>query len=202
MMVLDLVMPGTNGFDVIRKMRADNVNIPILVLTGKSLTDAETLLLRDGITSVVQKDGWGIDRVVEEAKRIVLEQRRVAKEKLPRVLYIEIEDSAQNRDVVRRYLEGVFDVLEAEDGEHGLVRAERELPDLVLMDLSLPRIDGWEATRRLKAGPLSMIHDPRRRPDGARRPGRSGPREGRGMRRISDEARRTRASSSPRSRST
>jgi CheY-like chemotaxis protein len=79
----------------------------------------------------------------------------VAKEKLPRILYV--EDSAQNRDVVRRYLDGVYEVLEAEDGEHGLLRAERELPDLILMDLSLPRIDGWEATRRLKAGPLSMI---------------------------------------------
>jgi PAS domain S-box-containing protein len=155
MMVLDLVMPGTNGFDVIRKMRADNVDIPILVLTGKTLTNDEMTLLRDGITSVVQKDGLGVDRIVEEAKKIVLEQRRVAKEKLPRVLYV--EDSAQNRDVVRRYLDGVFEVLEAEDGEHGLARAERELPDLILMDLSLPRIDGWECTRRLKAGPLSMI---------------------------------------------
>jgi CheY-like chemotaxis protein len=154
-MVLDLVMPGTNGFDVIRKMRADNVDIPILVLTGKTLSDAETELLRDGITSVVQKDGQGVDRIVEEAKKIVLEQRRVSREKLPRVLYV--EDSAQNRDVVRRYLDGVFEVLEAEDGEHGLSRAERDLPDLILMDLSLPRIDGWECTRRLKAGPLSMI---------------------------------------------
>ena len=155
MMVLDLVMPGTNGFDVIHKMRADNVGIPILVLTGKSLTDQELVQLRDGITSVVMKDGSRIDGIVDEAKRLLLEHRRRAKAKLPRVLYV--EDSAQNRDVVRRYLDGVFDVLEAEDGEHGLARAERELPDLILMDLSLPRIDGWEATRRLKAGSLSMI---------------------------------------------
>jgi CheY-like chemotaxis protein len=155
MMVLDLVMPGTNGFEVIRRMRADNVGIPIVVLTGKSLTEDELFLLRDGITSVVHKDGSKIDGIVDEAKRILLEQRRIAKEKLPRVLYV--EDSAQNRDVLRRYLEGVYDVIEAEDGEHGLARAERELPDLILMDLSLPRIDGWEATRRLKAGPLSMI---------------------------------------------
>ena len=155
MMVLDLMMPGTNGFDVIRKMRAENVDIPIVVLTGKTLTEAELKLLRDGMTSVVQKDGAKLDGVVEEAKRILLEQRRIAKTTLPRVLYV--EDSPQNRDVLRRYLDGIFEVLEAEDGEHGLARAERDLPDLILMDLSLPRIDGWEATRRLKAGPLSMI---------------------------------------------
>ena len=155
MMVLDLMMPGTNGFDVIRRIRAENMAIPVLVLTGKDLTPEETELLREGITSVVQKNGSAIEAVVEEAKRVLLEARRIAKEKLPRVLYV--EDSAQNRDVVRRYLHGTFEVLEAEDGEHGLDRAQREVPDLILMDLSLPRLDGWEATRRLKAGPLSMI---------------------------------------------
>ncbi len=155
MMVLDLMMPGTNGFDVIRKIRAEDMGIPVLVLTGKDLTPEETALLREGITSVVQKDGSAIEAVVEEAKRVLLEARRIAKSKLPRVLYV--EDSAQNRDVVRRYLQGTFEVLEAEDGEHGLDRAQRDVPDLILMDLSLPRLDGWEATRRLKAGPLSII---------------------------------------------
>src|SRR5262249_55751645 len=88
-------------------------------------------------------------------KRVLLETRRIAKEKLPRILYI--EDSPQNRDVVRRYLQGVYEVIEAEDGEHGLDRAQRDLPELILMDLSLPRLDGWEATRRLNAGPLAAI---------------------------------------------
>jgi PAS domain S-box-containing protein len=155
MMVLDLMMPGTNGFDVIRKIRSENMGIPVLVLTGKDLTPEETELLREGITSVVQKNGAAIEAVVEEAKRVLLEARRIAKDKLPRVLYV--EDSAQNRDVVRRYLNGVYDVIEAEDGEHGLDRAQRDAPDLILMDLSLPRLDGWEATRRLKAGPLASI---------------------------------------------
>lgn len=155
MMILDLVMPGTSGFDVIRRMRADGLNVPILVLTGKDLSAEEQALLREGITSVVQKNGSGIDGVVEEARRVLLDARRIAKEKLPRVLYV--EDSAQNRDVVRRYLQGTFEVIEAEDGEHGLERARRDAPDLILMDLSLPRLDGWEATRRLKAGPLAAI---------------------------------------------
>ncbi len=155
MMVLDLMMPGANGFDVIRKVRADNMLLPILVLTGKDLTADEQAILREGMTSVMQKDGLSIEAVVDEAKRVLLEARRVAKTKLPRILYV--EDSAQNRDVVRRYLQGLFEVLEAEDGEHGLDRAQRELPALILMDLSLPRLDGWEATRRLKAGPLAAI---------------------------------------------
>jgi CheY-like chemotaxis protein len=67
------------------------------------------------------------------------------------VLYV--EDAPQNRDIVRRYLHEEFEVLLAEDGEQGVERAQREVPDLILMDLSLPKIDGWEATRRIKADP-------------------------------------------------
>jgi CheY-like chemotaxis protein len=106
---------------------------------------------------VVQKGGLAIDRLVEDIGQTLLVKRSQAVNKLPRVLYV--EDSAQNRDIVRRYLHGEFEVLEAEDGEHGLERARRDAPALILMDLSLPRIDGWEATRRLK-GDAATAHIP------------------------------------------
>ena len=78
---------------------------------------------------------------------------------LPRARILYVEDSAQNRDIIRRFLSSKFDLSEAEDGEGGIERALRELPDLILMDLSLPRIDGWEATRRIKANP-ALQHIP------------------------------------------
>lgn len=57
-----------------------------------------------------------------------------------------------NRDMLsRRLVKRGFDVVTAEDGLQGVDVASRDLPDLVLMDMSLPGIDGWEATRRLKA---------------------------------------------------
>jgi CheY-like chemotaxis protein len=62
-----------------------------------------------------------------------------------------IEDVEFNRDLVVQLLEDDYEVLTAADGAEGLARAERERPDLILMDLSLPVIDGWELTRRLKA---------------------------------------------------
>ncbi len=77
----------------------------------------------------------------------------------PRARILYVEDSAQNRDIIRRYLSSKFELSEAEDGEGGIERALRELPDLILMDLSLPRIDGWEATRRIKANP-ALRHIP------------------------------------------
>jgi CheY-like chemotaxis protein len=64
-----------------------------------------------------------------------------------------VEDVELNRDLLVQLLEDDYRLVLAEDGEAALVLAERERPDLILMDLSLPRLDGWEATRRLKADP-------------------------------------------------
>jgi CheY-like chemotaxis protein len=63
-----------------------------------------------------------------------------------------VEDNAMNRDMLsRRLLRSGYVVVMAVDGREGLETARRERPDLILMDLSLPGIDGWEATRRLKS---------------------------------------------------
>lgn len=63
-----------------------------------------------------------------------------------------IEDNEMNRDMLSRRLDRRgFQVVIAVDGQQGIDMAYSEHPDLILMDLSLPVIDGWEATRRLKA---------------------------------------------------
>jgi CheY-like chemotaxis protein len=62
-----------------------------------------------------------------------------------------VEDVEFNRDLVVQLLEDDYEIITAADGAEGIQLAERERPDLILMDLSLPVIDGWEATRRMKA---------------------------------------------------
>ena len=63
-----------------------------------------------------------------------------------------VEDNEMNRDMLsRRLLRNGFEVVMAIDGEQAVALAQSELPDLILMDMSLPVIDGWEATRRVKA---------------------------------------------------
>lgn len=67
-----------------------------------------------------------------------------------------VEDSRDNREVTRLILQGAgHTVLIAPDGVSGLDAAVRAKPDLILMDLALPHIDGWEATRRLKEDPAT-----------------------------------------------
>ena len=62
-----------------------------------------------------------------------------------------VEDVELNRDLLVQLLEDDYRLLVAVDGEAALESARAEKPDLILMDLSLPRMDGWESTRRLKA---------------------------------------------------
>ena len=71
---------------------------------------------------------------------------------MPRILLV--EDNEMNRDMLSRRLQRKgYSVLIAVDGEQGLAKAYSEMPDLILMDISLPFIDGYEVTRRLKANP-------------------------------------------------
>jgi two-component system cell cycle response regulator DivK len=63
-----------------------------------------------------------------------------------------VEDQQDNRQILRDLLTSAdFEVIEAEDGEAGLAAAAVHRPDLILMDIQLPGLDGYEATRRLKA---------------------------------------------------
>ena len=62
-----------------------------------------------------------------------------------------VEDNEDNLVVYRTILEHVgYVVIEARDGEEGVSRARSDLPDIILMDISIPKMDGWEATERLK----------------------------------------------------
>jgi len=62
-----------------------------------------------------------------------------------------VDDVGFNRDLIIQLLEDEYEVIEAADGEEGIRKAAQEKPDLILMDLRLPLVDGWEATKRIKA---------------------------------------------------
>jgi len=71
---------------------------------------------------------------------------------MPRILLV--EDDEMSRDMLsRRLARKGFEVVIAADGEQGVAHARSAAPDLILMDLNLPILDGWEAARKLKASP-------------------------------------------------
>lgn len=71
---------------------------------------------------------------------------------MPKILLV--EDNAMNRDMLSRRLQKKgYEIVVAVDGDQGVRLASADFPDLILMDMSLPVIDGWEATRRIKSAP-------------------------------------------------
>jgi two-component system, cell cycle response regulator DivK len=64
-----------------------------------------------------------------------------------------VEDVLFNLDLVVQLLEEDYEILTARDGESAILITENERPDLVLMDMSLPKVNGWDATRRIKSNP-------------------------------------------------
>ena len=75
---------------------------------------------------------------------------------MPKILIV--EDNEENRDVLSRRLERRgYSVILAVDGRVGIAMAQEEQPDVILMDLNLPDIDGWEATKTIKASPQRTV---------------------------------------------
>jgi CheY-like chemotaxis protein len=74
---------------------------------------------------------------------------------MPKILLV--EDNEDNRDMlIRRLSRRGFEVIVAVDGAQGIDKAHSELPDLILMDMDLPVIDGWTATTRIKSSPQTQ----------------------------------------------
>ena len=117
------------------------------------------LELSDLLETLVQPSAYGC----RQRQRILLRRTRKASRVTNSVVDREIivkllliEDNELNRDMVSRRLQRLgYETLVAVDGQKGVELARLELPDLVIMDLSLPGIDGWEATRLLKADPAT-----------------------------------------------
>jgi CheY-like chemotaxis protein len=80
--------------------------------------------------------------------------RRRRNNKELKVKILLVEDNEMNRDMLsRRLMRGGYEIVMAVDGQQAVDMASSEKPDLILMDMSLPVIDGWEATRRVKSNP-------------------------------------------------
>ena len=187
--ILDLMMPGMDGFEVLEKMRSTEATagIPVLILTAKDLTPDDLKRLKsNNIQQLIQKGD--IDRQdllnktrqmlgVEPAiRRMNIEHRtsniehrtsniehrmegnkaehgvnaQPATRNSQLATILVVEDNPDNLTTLKAVLQGRYEILEATDGEAGLKTALAELPDLVLLDMSLPGMDGFEVVRNIR----------------------------------------------------
>ena len=156
MILLDLMMPEMDGFEFVAEFRRHEAwrAIPIIVITAKDLTREDRERLNGYVQQILQKGAHGRDELLAEVRELVATERRAPAAEGLMAKILLVEDNEMNRDMLsRRLVKRGYEVAIAVDGEQGVAMARSEAPALILMDMSLPGMDGWEATRQIKAAP-------------------------------------------------
>ena len=168
--ILDLMMPGVDGFEVLEKIRstAATAGIPVLVLTAKDLTpDDLNKLSANNIQQLIHKGDVDRQSLLFKIELMLGSQpglkpqekilRPAVKIKpLPKTsiagtaTVLVIEDNPDNLITIKAVLQSRYNILEASDGEEGLKKTLSEKPDLVLLDMSLPKLDGFTVVKKVK----------------------------------------------------
>jgi signal transduction histidine kinase/CheY-like chemotaxis protein/CHASE3 domain sensor protein len=161
--ILDLMMPGIDGFETLRIMRETEhtANIPVLVLTAKHITKAElSFLKQNNIHQLIQKGDVNRSELIAAVAGMV--SPRIAEPAKPKQamqtiegkpLVLVVEDNPDNILTIRALLAGKHTVIEATDGVKGVEMAKKDKPDLILMDIALPKMDGIEAFKAIRKDP-------------------------------------------------
>ena len=171
--ILDLMIPGINGFEVLEKIRNSSgktANIPVLILTAKDLTSEDLKKLsNNNVKQLIQKGdidkddllfiiknmiGIETKKIKKPLKQIVHKQpvsniKKVNnKEDKPTILIV--EDHPDNMITIKAVLKDNYFIIEATDGEEGLNKALTEKPDLIILDISLPKMDGYSVIKNIR----------------------------------------------------
>ncbi|MFH0996298.1 MAG: response regulator [Pseudomonadota bacterium] len=154
--ILDLMMPGIDGFEVLEKIRGKRAteNIPVLILTAKDLTPEDfKKLSANHIQQLVQKGDVDRESLLFKIGAMLGMRSgthaRLSEDAGPPCILI-VEDNPDNMTTIKAILQNRYRILEASDGEEGLRMASETGPDLILLDMALPKMDGFTVVRRLK----------------------------------------------------
>lgn len=175
--ILDLMMPQVDGFTVLERMRGTpaTAHTPVLILTAKDLTREELgRLSANHVHQLIRKGDVDRDELAAAAARLLgregparkavpspaagsvrlpIPRRRRGDAKVARVLAI--EDYADNLATLRAILKDRCVLLEAVNGEEGILAARTQRPDLILLDMSLPGLDGRGVVASLRSDPAT-----------------------------------------------
>lgn len=170
-MILDLMMPGVDGFEVLKHVREQEKTqqLPVIILTAKYITKDELAFLKsNGILQLIQKGDINKDQLLAAVRGMMtpkVKEPIVTEKKQPRIkkpgtkLILVVEDNPDNMLTIKALLEDNYNIIEAEDG---LVVTELALlhqPDLILMDIALPGMNGIETLAQLRKAE-SLQHIP------------------------------------------
>ncbi|MDA3823309.1 MAG: response regulator, partial [Bacteroidales bacterium] len=168
-MVLDLMMPNIDGFEVLKTLRDNEstANVPVLILTAKHITKEELQFLkRNNIHQLIQKGDVNRSELMNAVATMLSPQTaETAKPPLePQIiegkpLVLVVEDNPDNMITAKAILSDNFTVLEATDGKAAIEMAKQHTPNLILMDIDLPLMNGIEAFKAIRSN-ARLLHIP------------------------------------------
>ncbi len=161
--ILDLMLPGIDGFEVLKTIREADItaNVPVLILTAKHISKEELQFLkRNNIHQLIQKGEVNRSELLNAITSMVFPESEETAKLQRKILPIEgkpiilaVEDNPDNMLTVKALLSSKYTVIEAFDGNQGLQLAKKHNPDLILMDIALPDMDGIEVFNILRKDP-------------------------------------------------
>jgi len=179
--MLDLMMPDIDGFRMLEIMRnaEPTAHVPVLIMTAKHITKEELKFLRrNNIHQLIQKGDVNRINLQTSVFNILypedVEVKEVQKVSLPigsKPVVLVVEDNPDNMITVKALINDHYNVLEAIDGKEAIEMAKKYVPNLILMDIALPNINGIEALKEIRKYPelqhipvialtaSAMIHD-------------------------------------------
>lgn len=157
-MILDLMMPEVDGFQVLGAIRSrpKTAEIPVLILTAKHVSKEELKFLKGNhISQLIQKGAISKRDLLASVNTMVsestadqsLSERRLNQIK-PTILVV--EDNPDNMMTVKALLQDTYQIIEAVDGQAGIEEALKVKPSLILLDISLPKVDGFKVLDALR----------------------------------------------------
>lgn len=159
--ILDLMMPGIDGFQLLQSIRDADItaHIPVLILTAKYITKEDLRFLkRNKVYQLIQKGDINRHELVKVVGEMIVgktvETKKPVKEKQPitgKPKVLVVEDNPDNMITVKALLAGKYTVIEAVNGREGVEKAKAHLPDLILMDIALPEMDGIQAFKAIRS---------------------------------------------------
>ncbi len=165
-MILDLMMPEVDGFAVLQAIREvpRTCKVPVLILTAKHVTREELSFLKsNNVHQLIQKGDINRDGLLAAVAAMLApplaappvppaapsRQRRPSRPGKPLVLVV--EDNPDNLCTARALLQDDYQLIEATDGRAGIEQARTHQPDIILMDIGLPVMDGLQALEVIRA---------------------------------------------------
>lgn len=168
--ILDLMMPVVDGFEVLKKLRASErtKRLPVLILTAKHISKDDYEVLRfNNIFQLIQKGDvnrhelllavQGMVNQIDNKKAELHKEKSGKLIEKPKILVV--EDNPDNMLTVKALLANDYEVIEAVDGKESVAMAANHIPDLVLMDIALPEMDGIEAFKVIRNN-INLHHIP------------------------------------------